>query len=149
MKTHYSDVTYATRMAELHARRLQLNPPAVPFERKTMWKKKKKKKKKSEESDDDSDSDFKRLYLYHDPEDPDNSRTYEYKVRIFEDGTPEDFIRWYTTFEEEIVPNMPADTAAKKSQLIRQRIGHIMLVEGAALDSVTKIFLISYHSSTQ
>ncbi|KAL3913013.1 MAG: hypothetical protein SGARI_000868 [Bacillariaceae sp.] len=118
MKTAYSNPAYAKRMLQLHQQRLRLNPPAIPFRPMT----KKKKKKKDDDSDDDEKK-YTRLELQMDPGNDDDSATHDYRVDIFYDGTPEEWIKWLIEFNEQVVPNYPLDTAAKKILIMKTLLG--------------------------
>jgi len=81
-------------IAEAHQQSLALFPPPIPFYVDEKEEKKKKDKNKSEEKDN-----FKEISLRLDPED-ENGETLKKKVRLFENGTPEEWFRWRIEFDE-------------------------------------------------
>ena len=108
MKTHYSNPRYAEKMLELHEQCMRLNPPAIPFSvrKSTKAKKKKKQDDSDEEDDDDEKAKTKTLDLRMDPNDAD-SPTHTYKVTLFREGTPEQWLQFIIEFQETIVAGYP------------------------------------------
>jgi len=95
MKTHFSNQRYAKRYAEMAAKEEATRPP-VPFVKKGT-----KSKSGSKSRDDDSTESPKTrsVEIRVDPEDPE-SDTVTTKLTVFEDGTPEEFLRWRMELEE-------------------------------------------------
>jgi hypothetical protein len=121
MKTHYSNPRYAEKMLELHEQRMRLNPPAIPFTPHRGAKRSRKTKKK-EDSDDDGDDDekakTKTLDLRMDPSQED-SPTHTYKVTLFREGTPEQWLKFLIEFEDTIVAGYPLTTFEQKLLVFR------------------------------
>jgi len=89
MKTHFSNQRYAKRYAEMAAKEEATRPP-VPFVKKGTES-----KSGSKSRDDDSTESPKTrsVEIRVDPEDPE-SDTVTTKLTVFEDGMPEEFLRW-------------------------------------------------------
>ena len=120
MKTHYSNPKYAARMLQLHEQQMKLNPPAIPFARQSQAKKKKK-KEEEDGGDDESvedDSKTKTLKLRLDPSE-ENSHTHDYKIKVFSDGTPEEWLKFLIDFEETVCYQYPLQTFNQKLLVLR------------------------------
>ena len=83
MKTHFSDVEYADRKAQ-ELQTLSNFPPSIPFA--------KPKDKKVEDKAAKKDK-FKTFYVKIDNTEED-ADTIEYSIMVFEEGTPEVYLRW-------------------------------------------------------
>jgi len=127
MKTTFSNPDYLKKAVLLHQQVLQVNPPAILFD------KKKKAKEDGESKRDDSDH-YKKIPVPIDPTKPEG-QTAEWKVRIFEHGDAEDWIKWRMRFEE-LALALPLDSAAKKVKYTHA------LLKGDALNR----FLTAYNA---
>jgi hypothetical protein len=87
MKTHFSDPNFAKQLAERSRQILISNPPPILFAREKKGK-------------DEDETVYKRLDLRIDPDDEKNLDTFTKKVRVFEEGSPEEWIKWCIDFSE-------------------------------------------------
>ena len=111
MKTHHSDPDHVQKVAHFQQQKLNVHPPAISYS----------KKKKSKKDDKDKEDKDKDSYLKVDvPIDHTqrNSTTTEWKVPLFESGTPEDWAKWRIKFND-LERAMPLNTAAKKLSFIK------------------------------
>ena len=87
MKTHFNDVEYAKKMAQ---KGLTTFPPAIPFE----------KPAEPKSSDEEKEKDkYKTFDVKIDKSDT-LSDTIEYSIKVFEEGTPEQFVQWFEQYQE-------------------------------------------------
>ena len=101
----FDDTERIKQAVELQKQALALHPPPIPF------KKKKEKEDKKDKGKDDP-SNLKSIDLKLDPDNPD-SETITKKIRIFEDGSPEDWITWKTNVDE-VIRDSPLLTASAR-----------------------------------
>ena len=88
MKTHYNDVEYAKKM--LHKlQRLASFPPPIPFEKTQV---------KNKDKDEEKDR-YKSFEIKYDANEKDSDKM-EVKIKVFEDGTPEDYVKWMEGYKE-------------------------------------------------
>ena len=120
MKTAFSDVEYAKKVAALQQQALNVNPPAIPFKRK---------KSKRDDDDDDSKDRVKTVKIRLDPEDEDSDQL-EVKIKVFEDGDSEDWVKWRIAMDEAI-RDIPLDDGDKKIKLAKS------LLKGVARERFT------------
>ena len=80
MKTQFSDPEHAKRIALLQQQAMHVCPPAAPF-----------KKKKKKDSEDEDDAQHEKIEV---PVGDDPDQTAEWKVPMFENGEPEEWIKW-------------------------------------------------------
>ena len=113
MKTQFSDPEYAKRIALLQQQAMHVYPPAIPF-----------KKKKKKDSEDEDDTQYKKIKV---PIGDDPEQTTEWKVPIFENGEPEEWIKWVLQFHQ-LVDAYPSNDPDHKNNIIRT------LLQGEALD---------------
>ena len=105
MKTHFNDVEYAKKMAQ---KGLTTFPPAIPFE----------KPAEPKSSDEEKEKDkYKTFDVKIDKSDT-LSDTIEYSIKVFEDGTPEQFVQWFEQYQE-LEQMMPLDKPAQKVNVVR------------------------------
>jgi hypothetical protein len=119
MKTAYSDVKYAKKVASLQAQALHVNPPAIPF-------RKKKPKKDSEEDKEDEKARTKSIKIKIDTEDAE-SETLEVKVTIFEEGDAEEWIKWRMQLDE-LIRDVPLTSFLQRIKVAKS------LLKGQARD---------------
>ena len=85
MKTHFSTPEYAKKFAVMQQNALNVYPPPILF-----------KKPKKEEKDIDDDKQYQKISVpLGDTED-----TTEWKVPLFEDGDPEEWIKWKIQYDQ-------------------------------------------------
>ena len=107
MKTHYSDVEYSKKMAR-KLQGLSSFPPAIPFEKPA--------EKKTANEKDEKDK-YKTFDIKIDKDDKD-SDTVEQHIKVFEQGSPEDYIKWLEGYKElEIV--LPLEKPEHKVNVVR------------------------------
>ena len=105
MKTHFNDVEYAKKMAQ---KGLTTFPPAIPFE----------KPAEPKSSDEEKEKDkYKTFDVKIDKSDT-LSDTIEYSIKVFEEGTPEQFVQWFEQYQE-LEQMMPLDKPAQKVNVVR------------------------------
>ena len=107
MKTHFSDNEYAKRMAHKMQRLATCLPPAILFE---------KSDKKSDKSNDEKEK-YKTFDIKLNKTDK-NSEKVEISLKVFENGSPEDFCKWFEQYNE-LKTMMSLDTASKQIKIIR------------------------------
>ena len=103
MKTHFSDPEYGKRVAMLQTQAFSIFPPAIPYV---------KAKKKADDQDESSKDTYQKIEVPIDPMEVDGKKT-EWKVPMFHNGTPEEFVKWRTTFEE-LVEALNLETPIEK-----------------------------------
>ena len=104
---------------------MRLNPPAIPFARQSQAKKKKNK--------------TKTLKLQLDPR-QENSPTYEYKIKLFSDGTPEEWLKFLMDFEETVCFQYPVQTFDSKLLVLRTLLdGQTKELFDAAIRAVPQV----------
>jgi hypothetical protein len=106
MKTHHSNVDYTKKMAQ-KIQGLTSFPPAIPFEKTT---------EKKSDSKDDKDK-YKVFEIKIDKADKESS-TIEQNVKIFEQGTPEQYVQWLEDYRE-LEAAMPLKKPEQKVNVIR------------------------------
>ena len=107
MKTHFSDIEYANKMAQKMHRLATCTPPAILFE--------KDEKKKSDKESDEKDK-YKTFEVKFN--NAKNSNKVEVAMKVLENGTPEDFCKWFEQYQE-LKTMMSLDTASKQVKVIR------------------------------
>ena len=105
MKTAYSDVDYAKKVAALQAQALHINPPAIPF------------RKASSTGAEKKQEHTKMMKVKIDPTD-EESDSLDVKVTIFEVGDAEEWVRWRIQFEE-LVRDVPLKDALQKTKVAK------------------------------
>ena len=108
MKTHFSNADYAKKMMQKMQRLATCLPPAILFE-------KDEKKKKSDK--DDEKEKYKTFEIKLNKKEKDSDKL-DSTVKVFEDGTPEDFCKWRARYNE-VKTMMPLDTPMKQVKIIR------------------------------
>ena len=106
MKTHFNNNEYAKKIAQKMQRLATCLPPAIPFENK---------EKKSDKDDDEKDK-YKTFDIKINKREKDSEKI-EVAVKVFEDGSPEEFCRWYEQYAE-VKEMMPFDSAVKQIKVI-------------------------------
>ena len=107
MKTHFNNPEYAKKMAQKMQSLATCLPPAILFE---------KNEKKSEKKDNEKEK-YKTFDIKLSKKEKDSEKV-EISVKVFENGTPEDFCKWYEQYVE-LAEMMPLDTPTKKIKIIR------------------------------
>ena len=115
MRTHFSNPEYAKKVALLQTQQLSVFPPAIPYE----------KPKEKENSYKGEKEDYKSFEVKLNPADEDSEKV-EYHLRMYESGTPEQYVIWYKKYVE-LEKAMPLDTNLKKISVLRT------LLKGTAL----------------
>ena len=106
LKTQFTDPDYAKKVALLQQQSLNIFQPAILYT---------KPKTKIEEKSDILKDRYQKIKVPIDHEDP-NSQTTEWKVPLFENGTPEEFIKWKISFDE-LIKALDQNTTAQKHEL--------------------------------
>ena len=88
MKTSYNNIEYIKKVAELQAKAMSVNPPAILFNG-----------GKGKKDDEDDDTQTKKLKVKLEPTDKDSDEI-EVKAFLFECGEAETWIKWQIQFEE-------------------------------------------------
>ena len=107
MKTHFNNADYAKRMANKMQRLATCLPPAILFEKPGA---------KSDKGSREKEK-YKTFNIKLSKKETDSEKV-EISVRVFENGTLEEFCKWYEEYHE-LEEMMPLDTAAKKKKIIR------------------------------
>jgi hypothetical protein len=116
MKTHHNDVEYSKKVAQ-KLQGLTSFPPAIPFEKPS---------EKKADSKDDKDK-YKTFEVKIDKEDKD-SDTIEHSIKVFEQGTPEEYVKFLESFRE-LEASMPLDKPEQKVNVLRS------LLKGSFLEA--------------
>ena len=149
MKTHYSNPQYAAPMLQLHEQRMKLYPPAIPFARQSQAKKKKKKKDDGDDESDEDDSKTKTLKLRLDPTKV-KSPKHEYKMKVFSDGTPEEWLKFLIDFEETVCYQHPLQTFNQKLMVLRTLLdGQMKERFDAAIKAVPQVQQVDKEGNMQ
>ena len=107
MKTHFNNNEYAKRMVLKMQKLATCLPPAILFE---------KSEKKSDKSDNDKDQ-YKSFEMKINKREKDSDKV-EQKVKVFENGTPEEYCIWCERYNE-LQKSIPLDTPTKQIKVIR------------------------------
>ena len=107
MKTHFNNNEYAKKMAQKMQRLATCLPPAIPFE----------KKERKSDKDDDEKEKYKTFEIKINKREKDSEKI-DVSVKVFEDGNPEDFCKWYEQYSK-VKDMMPLDSATKQIKVIR------------------------------
>ena len=107
MKTHFNNADFAKKMANKMQRLATCLPPAILFE---------KPEAKSDKGPSEKEK-YKTFDIKLSKKEKDSEKV-EISVKVFENGTPEDFCKWYEQYNE-LEEMMPLDTASKKKKIIR------------------------------
>ena len=141
MKTHYNDPEYAKKMAQKFTG-LTSFPPAIPFDKPT---------EKKVEKDKENKDKFKSFDIKIDKEDKDSDKI-EHNVRIFEEGSPETYIKWLESYQE-LKQTMPLDKPEHQVNVIRSilkgsyletfnnTLGNTALTDKKVNDALAKVTL--------
>ena len=117
MKTNFADTDYARKVAMMQQQSLNVFPPAILYT---------KAKPKLDSKTDIVKDQYQKIKVPIDHLVPDGQST-EWKVPLFENGTPEEFIKWKISFDE-LVTAMNLTTTAQKHSMLRN------LLKGDARD---------------
>ena len=102
MKTNFADTDYARKVAMMQQQSLNVFPPAILYT---------KAKPKLDSKTDIVKDQYQKIKVPIDHLVPDGQST-EWKVPLFENGTPEEFIKWKISFDE-LVTAMNLTTIAQ------------------------------------
>ena len=108
MKTHFSNADYAKKMMQKMLQLATCLPPAILFE-------KGEKKKKSDKGDEKEK--YKTFEIKLNKKEKDSDKL-DSTVEVFEDGTPEEFCKWQTRYNE-VEIGMPLDTLMKQVETVK------------------------------
>ena len=89
MKTHFSNSEYAKKVMHRMQRLATCLPPAIPFD-----KAEKKAEKKSENKEN-----YKTFDIRLNKKEKDSEKV-EHSVKVFEQGSPEDFCNWFERYQD-------------------------------------------------
>ena len=104
MKTHYSNVEYARKVATLQAQAIHINPPAILFRR--------------EPAKHDEEAETKKIKIRLDPESDEDEDKLEVRAVLFESGDAEAWVKWRIQMDE-LIRDMPLGTPEEKSKVAK------------------------------
>ena len=118
MKHSYCDHEYATKMAKKLQKLATCLPPAIPFEEDDRKSGKNKDEKYEKEK-------YKTFDVKLNKKEKDSEKV-EVSMKVFENGTPEDYCKWMEQYLE-LKTMMPLDSASKQVKVIRTILKGIYL----------------------
>jgi len=102
--------------AEAHSKTMQLMPPPIPFDPPSKKKSRSDRSRQKSEEDDADSTQYISFDIRIDPKDK-NSEKVTRKLKVFEDGTPEEYCKWRIDYDDLVTYPAFAKAEAKLSHL--------------------------------